>query len=113
MSRPDNPRHLTRLSWLQKLMYGAGHVLNDLCASMRFSYLLLYFEGVNSFSKPLAGFVLLLSQVVDAVATPLIGYESDRVNGCFGYGKRKSWHVLGKVCVLYRFISDLFLYICI
>ena len=30
----------------QKLGYGLGHVLNDLCASMWFTYLLLYFHQV-------------------------------------------------------------------
>jgi len=34
--------------------------------------------------------------VADGLATPLVGYESDRINGCFGYGKRKSWHLFGK-----------------
>ena len=95
MLRSDSDRHLPGLPWLQKLSYGVGHVLNDLCASMWFSYLLLYFESVNLFSKPMAGYVLLLGQVADAIATPLVGYESDRLNGFFGYGKRKSWHALG------------------
>ncbi len=39
---------------------------------------------------------MLLGQVVDAVATPLVGLESDRTNGFCGYSKRKSWHVVGK-----------------
>ena len=43
-----------------------------------------------------AGNLLLLGQVVDAVTTPFIGYESDRVQGVCNYGKRKSWHLLGK-----------------
>ena len=36
-------------------------------------------------------------QVADALATPFVGYESDRINGFCGYGKRKSWHLLGKL----------------
>ena len=32
----------------QKLGYGLGHVLNDLCASMWFTYLLLYFHQVSN-----------------------------------------------------------------
>jgi Na+/melibiose symporter-like transporter len=87
------------LPWTTRLSYGVGHVLNDLCASMWFSYLLLYFESINLFSNSLAGYVLLLGQIADALATPLIGYESDRIKGCCGYGKRKSWHVLGKYII--------------
>lgn len=31
----------------EKLCYGVGHVFNDLCASMWFSYLLIFFEKVG------------------------------------------------------------------
>ena len=41
-------------------------------------------------------------QVADALATPFVGYESDRINGFCGYGKRKSWHLLVKI-ILYLF----------
>lgn len=103
MPHSDHHGHLQGLPWVQKLSYGVGHVLNDLCASMWFSYLLLYFQSVNLFSKIFAGFILLLGQLADAIATPLVGYESDKMNGCFGYGKRKSWHVLGSFCVVISF----------
>lgn len=39
-----------RLPFSQRLSYGVGHVLNDLCASMWFSYLLVYFHKVLGFS---------------------------------------------------------------
>ena len=32
---------------LQIVSFGVGHVLNDLCASIWFSYLLIYFHGVS------------------------------------------------------------------
>ncbi len=84
------------LPFLQRLSYGVGHVLNDLCASMWFSYLLVFFHSIVNFSNVMAGYVMLVGQVADAIFTPFIGYESDRINGCFNYGKRKSWHLLGK-----------------
>lgn len=43
-----------------------------------------------------AGVLLLVGQVADAISTPLIGYESDRTPGCGNYGKRKTWHLVGK-----------------
>ncbi|XP_071506133.1 major facilitator superfamily domain-containing protein 12-like [Diadema antillarum] len=93
-----------RLPLTQRLSYGVGHVLNDLCASMWFSYLLLYFHKVLAFSNSMAGGLLLLGQVSDGICTPLIGYESDRTKtGCCNYGRRKSWHLLGTICVLAAF----------
>ena len=38
---------MSELSLGQKLGYGLGHVLNDLCASMWFTYLLLFFHQVS------------------------------------------------------------------
>ena len=38
---------MSELSLGQKLGYGLGHVLNDLCASMWFTYLLLFFHQVR------------------------------------------------------------------
>lgn len=91
------------LKFHERLAYSVGHFYNDLCASMWFSYLLLYLQDVLGFSHLLAGFLLLLGQVVDAAATPLIGYESDRVSGFFRYGKRKSWHLFGTILVTISF----------
>ena len=39
---------MSELSLGQKLGYGLGHVLNDLCASMWFTYLLLFFHQVRT-----------------------------------------------------------------
>ena len=36
------------LTTKDKLCYGVGHVFNDLCASMWFSYLLIFFEKVRN-----------------------------------------------------------------
>ncbi|XP_076064572.1 major facilitator superfamily domain-containing protein 12-like [Oratosquilla oratoria] len=89
-----------------KLGYGLGHVLNDLCASMWFTYLLVYLQYVLGLDKALAGFLLLLGQVADGISTPIVGIQSDRgcVNShCCVYGKRKTWHLIGTVCVLFSF----------
>lgn len=37
---------MTALSIKQKLVFGFGHILNDLCATMWFTYLLLFFQEV-------------------------------------------------------------------
>lgn len=47
-------------------------------------------------SRCRAGVLLLVGQVADGVCTPVIGYESDRATACGGYGKRKTWHLVGE-----------------
>jgi len=86
-----------RLRWHQKLSYSFGHIQNDLCATMWFTLLLVFFQDVVQVREKPAGYLLMLGQVVDAVATPLIGFESDRINGCCRLPKRKSWHLLGSL----------------
>ena len=51
-----------RLNLMRKLSYGVGHVLNDLCASMWFSYLLIYLHRVLLFNGSLAGYMMLLGE---------------------------------------------------
>ncbi|CAL8321597.1 unnamed protein product [Arctogadus glacialis] len=87
----------------QKLSYAAGHFLNDLCASMWFSYLLVFYHSVLGFQSTYAGVLLLSGQVADGLCTPLIGYESDRSPGCGTYGRRKTWHLVGTVSVVLSF----------
>ncbi|KAJ8951322.1 hypothetical protein NQ318_008226 [Aromia moschata] len=90
--------------WLH-LAYGVGHVLNDVCASMWFTYLLVFFHLVLGFSNWETGFLLLVGQVADALATPFVGYHSDQSDNfaICRYGRRKVWHLLGTVCVLVSF----------
>ncbi|XP_061458117.1 major facilitator superfamily domain-containing protein 12 isoform X3 [Rhineura floridana] len=86
-----------------RLSYSVGHFLNDLCASMWFTYLLVYFHSVLGYSTSHAGALLLAGQVADGFCTPLVGYEADQGRGCGRYGRRKSWHLAGTVCVLLSF----------
>ncbi|CAF0726680.1 unnamed protein product [Didymodactylos carnosus] len=47
----------------RKFAYSVGHVLNDLCASIWFSYLLVFYHRVVQFSNSSAGYLLLIGQV--------------------------------------------------
>jgi len=92
------------------LSYGSGHVFNDLCASCWFSYLLVYLQYVLQIPSVFAGIILLIGQVVDALATPLIGIISDHGKCCcakcqcmYNYGKRKLWHLIGSICIVASF----------
>jgi Na+/melibiose symporter-like transporter len=96
-SRHDYTELIRRLPVKLRLAYGIGHVLNDICASMWFTYLLVFFHLVLKFDSSLSGVVLLVGQVADAVATPFIGLQSDRDDDFWlcKYGRRKTWHLLG------------------
>uniref|UniRef100_A0A8C2NXE4 Major facilitator superfamily domain-containing protein 12 n=1 Tax=Capra hircus TaxID=9925 RepID=A0A8C2NXE4_CAPHI len=92
------------LSLVARLSYAVGHFLNDLCASMWFTYLLLYLHSVRAYSSRGAGLLLLLGQVADGLCTPLVGFEADRAAGrCARFGPRKAWHLVGTICVLLSF----------
>lgn len=91
------------LPLLKRLSYAVGHFLNDLCASMWFTYLLVFYHSVLGFQNTSAGVLLLVGQVADGICTPLIGYESDRSPGCGNYGKRKTWHLVGTLSVVLSF----------
>ncbi|XP_071348209.1 major facilitator superfamily domain-containing protein 12-like [Trachinotus anak] len=87
----------------RRLSYAVGHFLNDLCASMWFTYLLVFYHSVLGFENTNAGVLLLVGQIADGICTPLIGYESDRTPGCGNYGKRKTWHLVGTLSVVLSF----------
>uniref|UniRef100_A0A1B6E3G3 Major facilitator superfamily (MFS) profile domain-containing protein n=2 Tax=Clastoptera arizonana TaxID=38151 RepID=A0A1B6E3G3_9HEMI len=93
------------LSFGQKYSYGVGHVLNDLCASMWFTYILIFYNKVLLFSEALSGAILLVGQIADGIATPFIGYFSDRGSdgSMCNYGRRKAWHLFGSICVVLSF----------
>lgn len=77
-----------------KFAFSVGHFLNDLCASVWFSYALVFYHRVARFSNGDAGYLLLIGQVADAFSTTFVGFASDRTKQrCFT--QRKSWHRLG------------------
>ncbi|XP_031567378.1 major facilitator superfamily domain-containing protein 12-like isoform X1 [Actinia tenebrosa] len=79
----------------QKFSHGVGHILNDLAASVWFSYLIIYLTKVAGLSNRHTGLVVLLGQIADAVFTPFIGILCDRT--VCRYGRRKIWHLIGSV----------------
>ncbi|XP_076178226.1 major facilitator superfamily domain-containing protein 12 isoform X2 [Ptiloglossa arizonensis] len=103
-STNDYTEIIQRLPVSKRLAYGIGHVLNDICASMWFTYLLVYLHLVLEFDATLAGQILFIGQVADALATPLVGYYSDknRQSWLCKYGKRKTWHLIAFI-ILFQF----------
>jgi Na+/melibiose symporter-like transporter len=78
----------------RKFAFSIGHFLNDLCASVWFSYSLVFYHRIAKFSNSSAGYLLLIGQIADAISTTFVGFASDRTQHGL-CGKRKSWHLLG------------------
>ena len=86
-----------------RLGFALGHMLNDLSAAVWFSYALTYFAQVAQLSYSAAGALVLLGQVVDGLATPLVGMGSDYMAPWGRLGQRKPWHLAGCVLVAVSF----------
>lgn len=88
----NTPTDQTRssLSALNKLGFGLGHIYNDLCAGVWFSYTLLFMQGALLLPGPEAGALMMLGQVGDALATPVVGFLADK------FGTKQKWHIMGK-----------------
>ncbi|EGR32497.1 major facilitator superfamily protein, putative [Ichthyophthirius multifiliis] len=80
--------------------YATGHFFNDLCAACWFNYLILYLTQVLEFKE--ASYSILSGQLFDAIATPLVGYFSDKTNTFMG--KRTPWYLFGFILVIISFI---------
>ncbi|KAF0694222.1 Aste57867_14881 [Aphanomyces stellatus] len=87
------------------LAYGVGHVLNDMCASSWFSYLLVFLSAVAGLSPIDGALVMFSGQIADGLATPLVGILSDRSTGfpSIGFGRRKTWLTAGSLLVVLCF----------
>ena len=81
-----------KLGIVTRLGYGTGHVLNDMTATILLSYFLLFFHNVIQSSNTNAGLILMAGQVVDGIASILVGMLSDKDFDIWiysHYGKRK------------------------
>lgn len=86
--------------------FALGHVMNDMCASMWFTYLLLYFHKVLEFDNLYAGIILMIGQLADGFSTVFVGIFSDSGDDfwlCNRLGQRKAWHLIGCICVVGSF----------
>ncbi|XP_055389354.1 major facilitator superfamily domain-containing protein 12-like [Condylostylus longicornis] len=95
LSSSDDQR--STLSFFQKVGFGLGHVYNDLCAGVWFSYTLLFMQAALLLPAVEAGALVMIGQVGDALATPIIGLLTDR------FGTKRQWHIAGTILVFLSF----------
>ena len=99
-----------QVGWTLKIGYGAGHVLNDLCGAMWFTYSLIFFHRVLEFNASKTGALFTIGQVAGGLSTAFVGFISDSHYNfwlCNRYGRRKSWHLIGTLFVL---LSNAFIF---
>ena len=79
-----------------------GHVLNELTASVWFSYALLFFQNVAALSPVSSGVLFSLSQLFVAVGMVVVGFSYDKRlwKSFLLYGRRKARHIVGSAGVL-------------
>jgi glycoside/pentoside/hexuronide:cation symporter, GPH family len=84
-----------RLSVLTKLAYGAGDFGPAVTANILAFFSLIFLTNVAGLNPGLAGSVLLVGKVWDAVNDPLVGVLSDRTQS--RWGRRYPWMIWGAV----------------
>ena len=81
-----------KVSWITKYGYGTGHIMNDMCNALYFTYLLLFYMNVVKLTPVYAGIIMVAGQIGDGIGTVIVGLLQDRVSNfglCIRYGKRK------------------------
>lgn len=91
---PTRPHHKS-LSFKTKLAYGAGDAGAGITATLLAFSFLIFLTNVANLRPALAGTVLLIGKIWDAVNDPIIGYLSDRTRS--RWGRRHSWMLVASI----------------
>ena len=86
----------TKLTFAEKLAYGAGDVGPAMTANLLTFYQLIFFTDVAGIPPGLAGSVLMIGKVWDAVNDPIVGVMSDRTQSK-NWGRRYPWMLGGAI----------------
>ena len=75
-TQEEETNRFDALSKIDVLAYGVGHFVNDLVAACWFNYLFFFLKKVVETEAATAA--LLVGQIADGIATPIVGLLSDR-----------------------------------
>jgi glycoside/pentoside/hexuronide:cation symporter, GPH family len=93
-SPSDIPRR-EKLSFATKIAYGAGDLGPAITANIGVFFALFFFTNVAGLSPGLAGSILMIGKIWDAVNDPMVGVLSDRTRS--PWGRRLPWMLYGAV----------------
>lgn len=83
------------LSLSTKLAYGAGDLGPAITANITATFMLIFFTNVAGLNAGLAGSILAVGKIWDAVNDPIIGVLSDRTKS--RWGRRLPWMLYGAI----------------
>jgi GPH family glycoside/pentoside/hexuronide:cation symporter len=84
-----------KLNWKTKLAYGAGDLGPAITSGIGVFFLLYFFTNVAGIPAGLAGSILLIGKIWDAVNDPIVGVLSDRTQS--RWGRRLPWLLYGAI----------------
>lgn len=84
-----------KLKLITKLAYGAGDLGPAMTANVLVFFLLYFFTQVAGLPPGLAGSILMIGKISDAINDPIIGIFSDRANT--RWGRRLPWMFVGAI----------------
>ena len=90
-----NKQQSEKLYFTTKLAYGAGDMGPALTANLLVFFLLPFFTNVAGLDPGLAGSILMIGKISDAINDPIIGILSDRTRT--KWGRRLPWIILGAI----------------
>jgi GPH family glycoside/pentoside/hexuronide:cation symporter len=89
---------MTKLSRKIKLGFGIGDLGGNLFFTMTGFYLLFFLTDIAGLSPALAGTVLMIGKIWDAVTDPATGYISDRTRS--RWGRRRPYMFVGSIVAI-------------
>ncbi len=84
-----------KLSFSTKLAYGAGDLGPAITANIGVFFALFFFTNVAGLSPGLAGSILMVGKIWDAINDPMVGVMSDRTKS--RWGRRLPWMLYGAI----------------
>lgn len=90
-----SPHPDEKLNLSTKLAYGAGDLGPAITANIQVIFLLIFLTNVAGIPAGLAGSILMIGKIWDAINDPIIGVMSDRTQS--RWGRRYPWIIFGAV----------------
>jgi glycoside/pentoside/hexuronide:cation symporter, GPH family len=94
----DDPQQSTdsdKLDFKTKLAYGAGDLGPAITANIAIFFLLIFFTNVAGIPAGLAGSILMIGKIWDAVNDPIVGVLTDKTKS--RWGRRLPWLLYGAI----------------